>query len=45
MSINQPVNNRKEYEKFYSKEIKSFFLKLEEAARDIVVDKIKTEFS
>ena len=44
MSINQPVNNRKEYEKFYSKEIKSFFLKLEEAARDIVVDKITTEF-
>ena len=44
MSINQPVNNRKEYEKFYSKEIKSFFIKLEEAAYDIVVDKITVEF-
>ena len=37
---NQPINNRKEYEKFYSQELKSFLYNTEKEATDIPVSEI-----
>ena len=37
---NQPINNRKEYEKFYSQELKSFLYNTEKEATDIPVREI-----
>lgn len=37
---NQPINNRKDYEKFYSQELKSFLFNAEKEAFDIPVSEI-----
>ena len=44
MSVNQPINNRKEYEKMYSKEMKNFLSNLELEAGTFATDEITPEF-
>ena len=44
MSVNQPINNRKDYEKFYSKELKQFISDAERKAYDFPLSEITPEF-
>lgn len=44
MAALQPINNRKDYEKFYSKELWSYIEKMENTAKDFPVNEITPEF-
>lgn len=43
-ATSQPINNRKEYEKFYSKELWEYIRKVEGDSKDFPVDEITPEF-
>lgn len=44
MASTQPINNRKDYEKFYSKELWGYLEKLEKEALDFPISEITPEF-